>query len=59
MKRCSWIVAGNTTAGGYFVECLRCDKREEIAVPTPVESFVLRLKAFSVEHERCEPKTGG
>lgn len=59
MKRQDWIVAENTPDGGYAVRCLRCAKVETIPVPTPVEAFVLRMKAFAVEHERCEPRTGG
>lgn len=53
MRRRDWIVAENTPAGGYRCRCLRCGVAEELRVPARLESFVLRMKAFALEHERC------
>ena len=53
--RTDWIVCENTPDGGYLNRCLRCGETETMKVPVPVEAFVLRLKAFGKEHERCTP----
>jgi hypothetical protein len=51
-KRRDWIVMG---PGDGQIQCLRCGKKRDLDIPSPIAAFILEMKAFGLKHELCEP----
>lgn len=40
---------------GPYLKCLRCGGTEVVRLPQYLDAFLLRIKAFGIDHKYCKP----
>jgi hypothetical protein len=48
-----WIYCG---PGSNEIHCKRCGAKKQIALPQPIDAFILEMHAFGITHEGCKEK---